>query len=49
MIARLVVGLCGPSGPVVLLCEARLAKLREALVEAVQRCGTRVISWFVAD
>jgi hypothetical protein len=29
------VRLCGPSGPVVLLREGRLAKLREELVEAI--------------
>jgi hypothetical protein len=28
--------LCGASGPVVLLCERRLAKRREELVEAIQ-------------
>jgi hypothetical protein len=36
-------GLCAPSGSVVLLCEGRLAKLREELVEAIERnrlrCG----------
>lgn len=31
------VRLCGPSGPVVLLCERQLAKLREELVEAIKR------------
>jgi hypothetical protein len=36
LIARIAVGLCGPSGPVVLLCERQLAKLREELVEAIQ-------------
>jgi hypothetical protein len=29
--------LCGSSGPVVLLCEGRLAKLREELIEAIER------------
>jgi hypothetical protein len=36
MIARIAVRLCGPSGPVVLFREGRLAKLREELVEALQ-------------
>jgi hypothetical protein len=35
-IARIVVGLRGPSRPVVSLCEGRLAKLREELVEAIK-------------
>jgi hypothetical protein len=34
---RVAVRLCGPSGPVVLLREGRLAKLREELVEPIKR------------
>ena len=37
VIAGIGVRLCGLSGPVVLLREGRLAKLREELVEAIQR------------
>lgn len=40
-IARIVVGLRGPSRPVVSLCEGRLAKLREELVEAIKRFPDR--------
>jgi hypothetical protein len=36
MIALIAVCLCGPSGPVVLLREGRLAKLREELIESLQ-------------
>jgi hypothetical protein len=36
MIAPLAVALCGPRGPVILLRERRLAKLRQELVEAIQ-------------
>jgi hypothetical protein len=35
VIERIAFPLCGPSGLVVLLCEGRLAKLREELVEAI--------------
>jgi len=35
MIARIAVGLCGPSGPIVLFRKGRLAKFREELVEAI--------------
>jgi hypothetical protein len=35
VIARIAVRLRGPSGPVVLLREGRLPKLREELVEAI--------------
>jgi hypothetical protein len=37
MIARIAVGSCGPRGPVFLLREGRLAKLREELVESIKR------------
>jgi len=36
MISQIAVGLCGPHGPVILLCEGWLAKLREELVEAIK-------------
>ena len=36
VIAQFAVRLGGPSGPVVLLREGRLAKLREELVEAIK-------------
>jgi hypothetical protein len=35
------VRLCGPSGPVVLLCERQLTELREKLVEALKWDGLR--------
>ena len=38
---RIAVRLCGPSGPVVLLCERQLTKLREELVEAIKWDGLR--------
>ena len=31
------VRLCGPSGPVVLLCERQLTKLHEELIESIER------------
>jgi hypothetical protein len=34
--SEIAVHLCGPSGPVVLLCERRFTKLREELVEAIK-------------
>jgi hypothetical protein len=37
MIFRIAVALCGPRGPVILLREGRLAKLREKLVESIER------------
>ena len=37
MIAQIAVGLCGPRGPVILLREWRLAKLRQELIKAIQR------------
>jgi hypothetical protein len=36
MFALIAIGLCGPRGPVILLREGRLAKLREELVEAIK-------------
>jgi hypothetical protein len=35
MLARIAVRLCGPSGPVFLLSEERLAEFREELVQAL--------------